>query len=206
MNSLVVPVTRRRLRVAGWMLVLSPLVFALWVAAIASAMSGTGVDTSADLTPAQMSTIRVGWLLAWPLYAIAVSVGAAGVALANRASTGARWLVVASQVASGLSVAAILVDLVLNESMVNFTGARLGDSGAYGPALAMSYLAIWSAVVAVALCGLALRTRAGVVVAVVGGLLVLVDMATRMFPPFVVAILWLVIGVGVLRRRVPSSE
>jgi len=52
------------------------------------------VTDSADLTPAQMSTIRVGWAVIWPLYAVALLVGLAGSAVLNntlRATAGRRW-------------------------------------------------------------------------------------------------------------------
>jgi hypothetical protein len=72
-------------------------------------LAGAGVTDSADLTPAQMSTIRVGWAVIWPLYAVALLVGLAGSAVLNntlRATAGRRWAT-ASQVANALAAAAI---------------------------------------------------------------------------------------------------
>jgi hypothetical protein len=49
----------------------------------------------------------------------------------------------------------------------------------------------------------AVLRRSGLVVAVVGALYVVADVITGGgFPPFVVSLLWLVIGVALLRRRV----
>ena len=59
------------------------MVFAAWFAAPMTTLSGAGVTDSADLTPAQMSTIRAGWAVIWPLYALALLVGLAGSAVLN---------------------------------------------------------------------------------------------------------------------------
>jgi xanthine/uracil permease len=64
---------------------------------------------------------------------------------------------------------------------------------------------------AVLLTGVALhRTgvlrRVGLVVAVLAGAILLLDALTRGFPPFVVALLWLTVGIALLRRREPSPR
>lgn len=77
--------------------------------------------------------------------------------------------------------------------------------------MALSHAAIWSGAIATALCALGLRItgalrRIGLVVSVLAGLFVLADVATRSFPPFVVALLWLALGIGLLRGGVASSD
>jgi hypothetical protein len=196
------------LRRPAWKLALSPLPFVLWLVAVVATMSGTGVSDAADLTPERMDTIRVGWALMWPLYALAVLVGLAGLFQVNRALRGT--LATASQVFAGICAVAILANLVLSEIAGGFEAARLGLDGAYDASLVASYASIWAATVATILTALALRAsgllrRAGLVVAVLAGACLALDVVTRALPPFMVAAFWVVLGVGLLRRRVPSS-
>ncbi len=201
-----------RLRSAARLLILSPLVFVLWLVGVVSTMSGTGVTNAADLTPTQMDTIRTGWLLQWPLYTAAILAGAAGMTQLNPAlrDTPAGRIARVSTVVGVLSAVVAVAHLVLIELSAGFTEARLGDNRAYATSQVLSYTAIWAAALAVVLTGLALRTsgvlrRTGSVVAVLAVLFLVADVLTRGFPPFVVGLLWLTIGVGLLRRRVPSS-
>lgn len=201
-----------RTRLGAWLLALSPLPFVAWLIAVVTVMSGPGVTDSADLTREQMASIRGGWWLIWPLYAAAVIVGGVGMTLLNRTlreTPGQRWSVL-SQVACGISVVAILANLVLSEVAGGFTEARLGLNRAFDASLVASYASIWAAAVAVLLTGIALRAsgvlrRAGPVVAVIAGVFLLLDVLTRGFPPFFVALLWLAVGVALLRRRVASA-
>ncbi|GIF47129.1 hypothetical protein DFJ67_7243 [Asanoa ferruginea] len=206
------PTAALDLRRPAWLLVLSPLPFVAWLAALVPAMSSTGVTNAADLTTDQMASIRGGWATAWALYALAVLFGAAAMAMLNSRlrDTAARRLVAASQVAVALSAITIVGHLALIELAAGFTGPRLGDSDLYAASQVLSYTTIWSATVAVILTGLALRgsmvlRRTGFVVAIVAAALLLLDVATRGLPPFLVAVFWLVVGIGLLRRRVPSA-
>jgi hypothetical protein len=192
----------------AWLLALSPLAFAAWLVAVVATMSGSGVSAAADLTPDQLDGIRVGWALTWPVYALAVLVGLAGLFLLNRLLPGP--LATASQALVAVAGVAILANLVLSEAAAGFGEARLGDNAAYEASLVASYASIWAATVATILTAVALRTsgllrRAGLVVAILAGALLALDVATRGLPPFMVAIFWVVLGVGLLRRRVPSS-
>ncbi len=201
------------LRTPAWLLALSPLAFVAWLALVIVTIAGTGVEDSADLTRQQMDSIRIGWAVVWPLYTAAVMIGAVGIALLNRTlrgTTAQRWAT-ASQVCTAVSVVAILANLVVSELSAGFTEARLGLNGLHDAALATSYVAIWAALVAVALTGVALhRTavlrRTGLVVAVISAAILVLDVLTRGFPPFVVALLWLAVGVALLRRRAASPR
>jgi hypothetical protein len=100
--------------------------------------------------------------------------------------------------------------LVLRLAAIGFSEAHLGDNNAYTWSLAASYVSTWAAAVATVLTGLAPRTsgllrRTGLVIAVLGALFLALDVATRAVPPWLFAFLWLAVGVGLLRRRVPSS-
>jgi hypothetical protein len=192
----------------AWKLALSPLAFAAWLVAVVATMSGSGVSESADLTPDQMDGIRVGWALMWPVYAIAVLLGLSALLALNRLRRGP--LAAASQGFVAASAIAILANLVLSEVAAGFGEARLGDNAAFDASIVASYASIWAATVATILTAVALRTsgllrRAGLVVAVLAGALLALDVVTRGLPPFMVALFWVVLGVGLLRRRVPSS-
>ncbi|MGN9914711.1 hypothetical protein ACTMTJ_45000 [Phytohabitans sp. LJ34] len=200
--------TTAAIRRPAWKLALSPLAFVAWLVAVVATMSGTGVSDSADLTPDQMDGIRVGWALMWPVYAIAVLLGLSALYPLNRLLRGR--LATASQVFVAVAAVAILANLVLSEVAAGFGEARLGDNAAYEASLVASYASIWAATVATILTAVALRTsgllrRAGLVVAILAGALLVLDVATRGLPPFMVALFWVVLGVGLLRRRVPSS-
>ncbi|GIF69221.1 hypothetical protein Ais01nite_72560 [Asanoa ishikariensis] len=206
------PMTVRSLRRPAWLLVLSPLLFVAWLAALVPVMSATGVTNAADIPPDQLGTVRWGWAIAWPLYAMAVLVGAAAMALINGRlrSTSGRALATASQVAVAGSAITVVGHLALIELAGGFSEPRLGDNDLFAASQVLSYATIWCATVAVVLSGLALRSggvlrRTGLTIAIVAAVLLLLDVATRGLPPFMVAVFWLVVGIGLLRRRVPSA-
>lgn len=201
--------TPRRVRLSAWLLALSPVPFVVWLATTIAVMSGPGVTNSADLTREQMASIRVGWAVMWPLYALAVIVGCVAIVMVNREVRATPWSSL-SQVACGVAGLGIVADLVLSEVAAGFTEERLGLNGAFDAAMVASYAAIWAATVAVILTGIGLRVsgvlrRTGTVVAIVAAVILVLDVLTRGFPPFFVALLWLALGVGLLRRRVPSA-
>lgn len=203
------PLSRQGLRGPAWLLALSPVLFLAWVVGVIATMSGSGVSQAADLTRARMDAIRVGWLVTWPLYAVAVIFGAAALVAATRVPRRSA-LTVGSQVAAVASVAAVLACVVLREVALGFSQPRLGDNRAYTVSLALSYVAIWTLVVAIVLAALALRAagvlrRTGLVVAVVATLLLVLDAVTRALPPWFAAFYLLALGVGLLRGRVPSQ-
>jgi hypothetical protein len=111
MDTLVAP-QRTRLRTPAWLLALSPLGFVAVVAFGAATFVGSGIDDTAFMTPAQLADIRVAWLAFWPVYAAAVSVGAVGLILLGRGLAGG--LAKAAQAAAGLSIAAVLGNMILN--------------------------------------------------------------------------------------------
>jgi hypothetical protein len=172
---------------------------------------GLGVDQAVDLSRSQMDAIRVGWSVQWVLYAVVVVVISAGLAMLNRVLRAeAASLAAASQIAVVVSVLAVVAVLVLRLVAVGFSEARLGDNDAYNWSLVGSYVSTWAAAVATVLTGLALRVsgllrRTGLVVAVLSAAFLALDAATRAVAPWLFAFLWLAMGVGLLRRRVPSS-
>lgn len=201
-------------RTAGWLLAGALVVFAAWFAAAMTTLSSAGVTNSADLTPAQMSTIRVGWTLVWPLYALALLVGLAGAALLNnvlRATAGRPWAT-ASQVVNALAAITIIGYVVLVLSIAGFTEPRLGDNRWWDPSLTLSVAACGLALAGITLTAVALRRsgllrRTGLVVAIIGGVMFALNLVTLgALPPFVPALLWLVCGIALLRRPVASTR
>jgi hypothetical protein len=204
-----VPVSRRRLQGPAWSLALSPVLFLAWVVGVIATMSGSGVSQAADLTRAQLDSIRVGWLVTWPLYAVAVIFGAVALVTVTRVLRRS-VLTVGSQVAAVVAVVAVLGCVVLREVALGFSQPRLGDNGAYVASQPLSYAAIWALVVATVLTGLALRAagvlrRTGLIVAIVAALLLVLDLVTLALPPWFAAFYLLAFGVGLLRGRVPSQ-
>jgi hypothetical protein len=200
------------LRRSAWLLALSPLLFVAVVLAFAATLSGSGVNDFGDITRDQMDSVRVGWVLMWPVYAAAVLFGLSGLVVLNRAlgAMVARWLVTASQVIAAVSAAAILANLVLNELAAGFDETRLGLNTTYTASLVASYASIWAAIVATILTALCLNRsgvlrRTGLVVAALAVVTLVLEAIFRGLPPFTVALFWLIIGIGLLRRRVPSS-
>lgn len=98
-------VARQRLRLAGWLLALSPVAFAVVTVARGATFADTGVDDYALLTPEQLADIRLGWIVLWAVYAAAVLVGVVAMAALNQAlrDTPARTLANASQAATSAS-------------------------------------------------------------------------------------------------------
>ncbi|MFF5290277.1 hypothetical protein [Paractinoplanes globisporus] len=191
-----------RLSRIGWLLALSPALSLVWVTAVVTTMSRSGVDQAADLTQGQMDAIRVGWAVQWVLYAVVVIVISAGLAELNRVlRRQAAGLAVASQIAVVVSVLAVVAVLALRLAAIGFSEAHLGDNDAYTRSLAASYVCTWAAAVATVSTSLALRTsgllrRTGSIVAVLSAVFLALDVATLAVPPWLFAFLWLAIGVG----------
>jgi hypothetical protein len=199
-------------RTPAWLMVGSTLAFVAWLAAAMTTISGTGVTDTADLTPRTMATIRVGFLVTTVLYAVAYALGGAGLATvaARLRRGGARVPATAALVAAAGSVAAIAGYPVAALLAGGFDAGRLGDQGAWDAAIGLSIAAMWLALGAIALGGVALRTsgalrRTGLVVAVIAGIALVADVVLgAVLPPFLVGLLLLPYAIGLLRRPVAS--
>jgi hypothetical protein len=133
------------------MVTVTPVAFILWVVVIVPGFHAVGADTAAELTAVQMATIRTRWIVAWPIYAVAVLLGAAWRASLNAAPARNHR----SRVGHGVSACRrARRDQRCGQSgpgvvAGHFTEARLGLAAAYDGALVLSYLAIWSGAIAV---------------------------------------------------------
>ncbi|MET7402406.1 hypothetical protein ABZS66_53885 [Dactylosporangium sp. NPDC005572] len=192
---------------AGRLLVLALVLFLAWFVLAMATLAQTGVNNTADFTPAVMADVRPQWIVIVTLYALAVLAGAAGMATVATAA----GLTVAARIASGVSAVAIAGYLVLALSMTGFTDAKLSDDSRWSPSLWLSIISIWAALAAVVLTGAGLRRtgvlrRTGLVVAIIAGVILLADVVLGgAFPPLVVGFLWLAIGIGLLRRPVTAA-
>lgn len=204
------PATPVKNRTTGWLLIASLPLFAVWFVVAMSMLASTGVSDSADLTADQLSSIRLGWAVVWPLYALALLVGLAGAARLNRTLAPNRWATF-GQVANVLSALLIVANVAIMLTMTTSDEARLGDHPWWDPAIMLSVAAVVIAHAGQVLTGLALRTtghlrRTGLWVAIIAGVLVALNLVTAgALPPLLPAVLWLVIGIALLRRPVPST-
>jgi hypothetical protein len=187
---------RRR---AGWVLALTPVPFA----AAAGCAVALDLGPLQDVTAARLGEVAAGWVAFHLAFVVAIAAGAWGLGVVHRGNR-------VSSLLAGAAVAAV-VTAALRVAMLGAGGGRLGDLPTFEVALAGSLLAVWLATAATVLTGAALRRIAGLrrvggIVAVVAALYLLADIVTGGgFPPFVVSLLWLVLGVSVLVRRVPSA-
>lgn len=196
----------------GWLLALSPLGFVAVIATGAATFVSAGIDEISQLSPADMAEIRVGFVGYAVVYAAALALGGTGLWLLDRSlrDTPGRRAATAARAVLVLLGAVLVAHVVLAGALTGFTEPRLELAALAGPNELLSKLAVWTAGAATALTAFALRSagrlrRTGLVVGVLGAAYVAVDVVLGgAFPPFVVAFGWLAIGVGLLRRRVPS--
>ena len=206
----------------GWLLAATVPVSILYIVTAVLTMK---VDRAADLTPAQLADMRVGWialnvLWALPVILVAVAVGLLAAPLRRTAA----GLTVATRSLSLLAALGILVYIGLSLSVLSFDADRLGDLGRHDAATLTSLGSYWAAMVTTMLLGVALFTsrllrRTGIVVAVIVGLLLVADVIAYLpgltgsvslddvssFPPLLISFVWLALGIGLLRRRIASA-
>lgn len=190
---------------AGWKLVVA----AVGLVAAAGCVVALDLGPMVDVSTTRLAGVVPGWVAFHVLFACAFAMGVRGLVAANRVCSN-RWSRVSSWVAVAAAVAAAGT-AVLRLTMLGADAGRLGDLATFTPALAASMVTVWLAAAATALTGVAggrpgMLGRMGVVVAVLATTYLLADVVTGgAFPPFAVAVLWLVLGVSALVRRVPSA-
>jgi hypothetical protein len=203
------PAVRRQ----GWLMILAFLIFLGWFVLAMSALAQTGVQNTADLTVDQFATIRFGWHAMWVVYAAAVLTGAAAtITLTGRLQfAGGGVAATVARILAGVSAVAILGHLVVSQLLAGFDAATLSGDPLWQPQLLLSMAAIWAGMASVVATGIALRVsgvlrRTGLIVAIIAGLILVADVALwGAFPPLIVGIFWLVYGIGLVRRPVPST-
>lgn len=201
-----------RLRLPAWVLTLQPLV---WAATVYIAL--TALFTAGNFlywTPAIMAEHRVPWLAFTTLELVGFLGGfvPAMLILRDLAATRARILAWAALICTAIGLGLMLTYLALRFSVVNFTEPTLGDTFAFRMAIGpVGILADISTLLGIAALGLCLwqthlARRTGMVVAVVSILLIPLGLNK---PPFIYSLLWLPLGIALLRARLspdPSPE
>lgn len=189
---------------AAAILISSPVAFVLVVAVTMAIVTTAGLASLADITPAEFSGGLWAIVARGATYVVAVAWGATGTVLLTRrltaGETAARTLALATALAAALSVLAAVGQVVIPLMALGFQEARFGDTRFSDWLLISSILAIWFAIVATGLAAWTVRRRgvrpgAMLVITVICGVYLVADIATRGgFPPFVIAFVWLAMG------------
>lgn len=201
--------TARSLKSSGWLLSLSPLPFVLVVVTGIVTLFSNNIGLFDDITPQQMSNIRVGWVIFHFFFALAFAVGGSGLVLLSKAlmSTPVRLLALATVICAFLAIVTVVAYFVLRSSFVNFTAARLALASGYKLSDHLVLASQYLITVATVLAGLGLSLsgilrRTGLVVSILTALYGVADISrVLVLPPFVIALFWLVLGVALVRRK-----
>lgn len=202
-------INTERLRLPAWVLTIQPLV---WVATVYIAL--TALFTAGNFlywTPAIMAEHRFPWLAFTTLELVGFLGGFVPAILIIRTltTTRVRTLAWAAMTCTAIGLALMLVYLALRFSVVDFVEPTLGDTFAFQLAIGpVGLLADITTLLGIAALGLCLwqthlARRTGIVVAVVSILLISLGLNK---PPFIYSLLWLPLGIALLRfRSFPKS-
>lgn len=207
------------LRRPGWLMIATLGVAVLYVVAAVATMP---VERSGDLTAAQMADIRPGWVVMNVLWAAPVLLVAAAYWTVAAALPVSR-LATVTRILAVMAAAGAVCYAGLTLSLLSFDAPRLADDARHDTSTLVSLGAYWAAVLATVLVGVALfrsreLRRTGLAVAVIAGLLLVTDVIAYLpgltgsvpldevasFPPMLLALVWLALGIGLVRRRVAS--
>ncbi len=207
------------LRASGWLFITSLPLFVIYLVIGATTMPG---DLAADFTSDELGSLVFPWVAINVLWAAAFIVGALAIVRIARAMRPNRIAKVAL-VLGCATIAAMLVYAALMLSVFGFSAPTLGDDPRHLTATLLSLGAGWASLVGTICIALALRAAgrlrvAGIVFAAIAGLYLLLDIVTWLpvfagevrpaegggLPPFLIGVLWLALGIVLLRRRVSS--
>jgi hypothetical protein len=193
-----------RFRRAGWLLTAQAL---CWPAVIATVIASFPPSEFATWTPAMLADVRVPWILLQIFLGLAYLLGGGGLIAATAAErTGpARLPALGTLICAAGAIALVLLISTLRFTVLGFDAATLGDVRAYQISDRLYVFADGLALLATVLgaitlwqCGLV--RWAALVVALLGGLL-FVGLFFTSFPPFVLGVLWLILGIAILLWR-----
>ena len=200
-----------RTRLPAVLLILASIgyvVLVIFTATMVLSRFPQGLDA---MTPHQMASFRPQYIVFHILALATGASGAAGLALLAAAlrETRARIWASVALVVTLLTISLALVLFLGRLSLLSFTDATLGQNSTWRwttwafsnvspPALAVATLAA-----CVALFHSAMLRRTGLIVALLSAVVLILTIAG--FPPFVFACLWLPLGIGLLRRRMPAA-
>jgi hypothetical protein len=210
----------RSLRLPAWMLALSLLPF---IAVVASGLIGfigklpVGMRFD-EITPQIMAVIQTPWILINLFIGIAVLNGTlAGsiIAYAARRTPARPWMI-SVIIANFLAVTFTIIGMILRLFVIHFNEATLGDTSIFKFASTVGYignplifLATLLLCVGLAVSGMLRKT--GMVVGAISSLLFVLSYfpaVSNSVPPFIIAFLWMPIGIGLLlkERRTTSTR
>lgn len=202
------------LKSAGWLLVLSPLAFVAMIITGIATLFSNDIGNFDDIVAQQMAVIRSGWVAFHLFYALATTIGCIGIIMVSTRllrtglnGTRVRLIFVVSSACAALAILGVIWMFVLRSSLVNFTDARLGLASGYVFSDNLTQVSIYLGAVATGLTGLGLSIhgtlrRVGLVVAVITLLYLVTDIVFgQHLPPFVISLLWIILGIGLLRRK-----
>ncbi len=196
-------VPRTRIRFAGWLLVLQLI---CWFGVIIAGLVNFPPGEFDTWTPTILAGVRGPWILFHLFFALALIIGNSAMALlaSELRETPARPLALATLVCALGGTALIIVFVALRFSVMNFSESALGQAPAYQAsdpiftaAGVLTFLA--TCATAVSLWRIHMTRRTGLVVAVLSAALIVLLFVG--FPPFALGLLWLPLGITLLRRR-----
>ncbi|GAA1501882.1 hypothetical protein [Nocardioides humi] len=224
--TLVTEATRRSLTRPAWLLVASLPAFVAYLVAAITLLAGK-VESSAELTTAQMSDLGVGWFAVNLLWVLPSVLAAAGLAVLGPRLPERFPALSLVPVLAAVAVALCTAYVVVSSIGFGFDHATYGESWTYPASGLLSLGAGWigtypaTLLVAVALVRAGIARRTAVAIAAILALYWIVELLVYLpiivgpdefadlrggLPPFLLGIFWAVLGGGVLRSRVPSEE
>ena len=203
--------TASRLRLPAWLLIISIIPFiAIPITAAANFISA-GIGPFVTITPQQMAVIRNAWILLGIFGFAAQLLGTIGLALTANAvkATAARPLAWLTLIAAVSNVVIHAIFAYLRLSVVSFTEANLGMVSNYVLSSTLIYIGyltglLMTCAISVGLYVNGWLRRAGLVISILSGILflmALVPSISNSIPPLVFFLLWVPLGIGLLRRR-----
>lgn len=196
-----------RLRLAGVLLIATLFIYVVVIVFTVTLVLSRFPDGLDSLTPADMVTFGGSYVLFHLLALAATAAGAGGLAAGAAAllTTQARTWAQIALVCAATTFAIGLLAVAARFTLLHFTEPTLGDNVTWQwttwvfdyIAAPMQGLATLATSVTLVLGGVLRRTDLSV--AVLSGILVVLTLVAG-FPPFVFAFLWLVLGIGLLRR------
>ena len=213
MTTITAPGVRRsapptlRKRLGAWLLILSPLPFALAIAATVQVSTVHGPISFDDLTPAQMDEIAGWWILSSLAMGIAYGAGLVGTILVAREASAGRgrpWAAGAT-VVGAIGLALGLGFAAMRAAAVGFDATRLGDDSVYQVGHVVGYVGYGFGMLALVLVSVAMyrggvHRVGGLVIGIISLIALLAYVVAPPYtPPFTIALIWLPLGIVWLR-------
>lgn len=209
----------------GVLLLAALPVFVGYLLVAATTLATKVEQSSAELAPNELDAMAGSWVLLSALWTAAVILAAAGLVSFGRILDQAGRIGAMVRPVAVLSVGLILAWFAVQLVQLRTDTPRIGDSALYTVGVALSLFSFWAAIIATIGACVALRrariaTIAATVVATLMVLYFAFDLLTYLpaffgsvdlkeavgLPPFLMSVIWAILGTAVLRRGVPFRE